>query len=65
MMFFSNKNYVDEEKVPPLTEELIQNREWVKAIDEHWDVMKDFQDKEYCMWVAQKVKEHQNEKKNG
>jgi hypothetical protein len=65
MRFFSNKHYEDEEKIPPLTQEMAQNRKWVKAIDENWSSMKDFADKEYCMWVAEKIKKEQQRKKSG
>lgn len=30
--FFSDKNYVDEEKIPPLTQQMLQDRKWVERI---------------------------------
>ena len=35
--FFLNKKYEDEEKIPPLTKEMVQDKKWVKAIEEHWE----------------------------
>ena len=40
MAFFSNKTYVDEEKIPPLSEQMNQQRKWVKSIEENWDFFK-------------------------
>ena len=62
--YFSSKNYVDEEKTPQLTPQMIQDQKWVKAIDENWQFFKEFQDKQYCNWVAEKLKEHKKQKKN-
>ena len=33
MRFFSNKMYIDEEKVPPLTPEMMEKKKWMKYLD--------------------------------
>jgi len=37
MFFFSNKSYIDEEKIPVLPQKMKENREWVKEIDSNWE----------------------------
>lgn len=39
---------------------MIQNRKWVRAIEDNWEEMKEFQDLEYCKYVAKKVAEFQD-----
>lgn len=35
---------------------MVQDKKWVKAIEEHWEYMKEFKDKDYCFYVADKIK---------
>ena len=64
MKYFSNKVYVDEEKIPPLTPEMIQRKKWMKYIDENFNEMKDFANKDYCNWVCEKIKEYEHQRNN-
>jgi hypothetical protein len=62
MRYFSNKLYIDEEKIPPLAPEMIERRKWMKHIDENFNEMKDFANKEYCQWVSDKIKQYESER---
>ena len=35
---------------------MIERRRWMKHIDENFNEMKDFANKEYCQWVSDKIK---------
>jgi hypothetical protein len=55
--YFTDKNYFDEEQIPPLSEEMQRKKKWVEAIDENFDHLKHYEDVEYCQYVTEKMKE--------
>lgn len=46
--YFTDRNYVDEEKLPKLPPHMENRRKWVQAIEENLEVMQHYQDREYC-----------------
>jgi hypothetical protein len=55
--YFTERNEVNEEKLPPLPAQMENRKRWVEVIEENMEIMQSYQDKDYCQYVANKIKE--------
>lgn len=50
-MGYFSRNY-DEESLPPLPAHMQNRKRWVEAIEENFEIMSQYRDKEYCLYVG-------------
>ena len=59
---YFSRNY-DEESQPPLPAHMQNRQRWVEVIEENFEIMIQYKDKEYCFYVAEKMKEELTNKR--
>jgi hypothetical protein len=47
----------DKEPLPRLPPQMQSRQRWVEAIEDNFELMSQYRDKEYCLYVADKMKE--------